>query len=275
MPDALTPRGDDQIVPKGSCVNECRVGLYSFPKCGNTWLRAIVAGMVEIPQQPHDMQTYLTDIYQGVPYENPWDFQGRRWYFYKAHHGRILDSYRDRPLDTDKVVYIYRHPLDAFLSYLNFASASVAPQAADGFPVAVETVDELTAGQMEALFSIFLENGTMLPHVTDYGSIFSHAQHFIDLSRQGGNVHVLRYEDLSADFEKEVLRIAHFLGLEDIDTQAVFAAAEARTRQDGRFFWKRKVGNYRAFLDQDQIERFETRYASELRELGYARGLMA
>lgn len=28
-------------------------------------------------------------------------------------------------IKTDKIVYIYRHPLDVFLSYLNFASKNV------------------------------------------------------------------------------------------------------------------------------------------------------
>lgn len=260
---------------EGNGVHECRVGLYSFPKCGNTWLRAIAAAMVGIPQQPHDLQKYLTDIYQGRPYECPWDFQGRRWYFYKAHHGQILDTYRDQQLATDKVIYIYRHPLDAFVSYLNFASAQVVPQAADRFPIAVTSVEELTEDQMEVFFDIFLNNGTLLPHVREYGSIFSHAQHFINLAAQSRNVLVLRYEDLSCDFGREVLRIADFLDLDGIDPDSVFAAAEARTRQDGRFFWKRKVGNYRTYLTGAQIQRFETRYAAELQELGYGRDLGA
>ncbi|WP_255453735.1 sulfotransferase domain-containing protein [Paracoccus sp. S-4012] len=260
------PRG-----AKGCVVQECRVGLYSFPKCGNTWLRAIVAAMVGIPQQRDDLQNYLTDIYQGVPYEHSWDFQGRRWYFYKAHHNRVLDRHEGRPLATDKVIYIYRHPLDAFLSYLNFASAKVAPQAGDRFPIAVTSVDELSAEEMEVFFGIFLEHGTLLPHVEDYGSIFEHARHFIDLAAGGEAVHVLRYEDLSRDFETEARRIAGFLGLDDIDPDRVFEAAEARTRKNGRFFWKRKVENYRNYLTDAQIARFEARYAPELRRLGYGR----
>ena len=111
-------------------MNECRVGLYSFPKCGNTWLRAIVAAMVGIPQEPDDLQKYLTDIYQGTPYQHPWEHQGRRWLFYKAHHNHVLTEFKGQPLETDKVIYIYRHPLDAFVSYLNFASAQVAWKAA-------------------------------------------------------------------------------------------------------------------------------------------------
>lgn len=252
-------------------MNECRVGLYSFPKCGNTWLHAIVAAMVGIPQEPDDLQKYLTDIYQGTPYQHPWEHQGRRWLFYKAHHNHVLTEFKGQPLETDKVIYIYRHPLDAFVSYLNFASAQVVPSAADRFPIAISSVEALTADQMQVFFEIFLESGTLLPHVTGYGSIFTHARHFLDLAARDRNVMILRYEDLSSDFGREVRRIAAFLGLDGVDPRAVFAAAEARTRQDGRFFWKRKVGNYRDYLTPAQIDRFEDHYSAEMRALGYAR----
>lgn len=253
-------------------MQDVRVGLYSFPKSGNTWLRAIMAGIMGIPTGPHELQKYLTDIYQGEPYTASWPFQGRNWYFYKSHHRHVLDSHDGRPLNTDKVLYIHRQPLDAFVSYLNFASARVSPDSGARLPVRIESVEALTPDEMEKLFRVFLEHGTVAPQNTAFGSIFEHARHFIGLAQKGEPVLILRYEDLMTDFAREIGRIAGFLDLQGIDAGSVHDDADGRTQQDGRFFWKRQVGSHRDFLTPEQIARFEERHAADLRLMGYAPG---
>lgn len=249
--------------------NERVVGLYSFPKSGNTWLRAIIASIVGIPEGPGNLHKYVTDTHYGGIKEHSWEFQDLDWYFYKSHHKNLLVEHKDDTIHTDKVLYIYRHPLDVFMSYLNFVSANVSPQAGKHLPIQFDKVEDLTEAELEVLFSIYLKHGTLFPKNKTFGSQFENIQNFKDMKEYGKKVHILRYEDLSENFEEEVKKICDFLEFDDIDFSAVFESADSRTKQNGKFFWKRKTGTYKEYLNADQIQRFEAEYNKELTELGY------
>ncbi|KNG92234.1 sulfotransferase domain-containing protein [Pseudaestuariivita atlantica] len=244
------------------------VGLYSFPKSGNTWLRAIIAGATGMPMGPGVMQKYVTDTHFGKVMENPWAFQGKDWYFYKSHHATLLAEDDGQPLHTDKVVQIYRHPLDVFCSYLNFVSKNVSPKAGKSLPFQFDKVEDLTPEQMEELFGIFLEHATLVPQNRAFGSVFDHFANFTKLG-ETMPVHILRYEDLYDDFEGSVMGMCDFLGLENIDINSVYRTSDRRTKQNGKFFWKRQKDNYRNFLNDDQIARFKAKWAPEMRAMGY------
>lgn len=245
------------------------VGLYSFPKSGNTWLRAIIGAITGMPHGPGMMQRYVTDSHYGPVIENPWMFQKRDWYFYKSHRKTPLVDHLDQNFDTDKFVYIYRHPLDVFVSYLNFVSKNVSPNAGQSLPVQFDKVEDLDAASMERLFAIFLEHATLFPRNKTFGGVFEHLALFRQLQENGSDVLILRYEDLMDNFNDEIIRLCDFLGFGDIDHQHVFDTADKRTRKNGKFFWKRQKENYRNYLTEDQIERFNTRYAKELQDQGY------
>lgn len=245
------------------------VGLYSFPKSGNTWLRAIIAGLTDMPSEPGVLQKYVTDSHYGKVIENPWNFQGRDWYFYKSHHKTVLTEHEDQTFVTDKILYIYRHPLDVFVSYLNFVSRNVSPKAGQSLPIHFDSVDDLTPDQMETLFAIFLENATLFPRNKAFGGVFEHIDSFKKLGATQDNVLVMRYEDLSDDFEKVVADICSFLDIEQPNTAAVYRYADHRTRQNGKFFWKRQKENFRTYLTDEQVARFTEKYAAEMQALGY------
>ena len=154
------------------------VGLYSFPKSGNTWLRAIIAGLCDIPAGPGMLQKFVTDTHYGKVLENPWEFQGKDWYFYKSHRKEVLTDHQGEVFNTDRILYIYRHPLDVFMSYLNFVSQNVSPKAGESLPVKVTTVEELTPDELETLFAIFVEHGTLFPQNKAFGSMFEHVAYF-------------------------------------------------------------------------------------------------
>ena len=246
------------------------VGLYSFPKSGNTWLRAIIAGITGMPGGPGMLQKYITDSHFGPVIENPWEFQGQNWYFYKSHHKQVLTESHDQNFDTDQILYIYRHPLDIFVSYLNFASRNVGAPVGGELPVQFDSVEDLTGQEMETLFSIFLEHATLFPRNKAFGNVFEHVRRFRDLQAAGTiPVHILRYEDLSDDFTAEAGAICEFLGIENADLAGVFDIADQRTRQDGKFFWKRRKDNYRDYLSEDQIARFYGAHREDMAALGY------
>jgi len=245
------------------------VGLYSFPKSGNTWLRAIVAGAMGMPMGPGVMQKFVTDTHFGKAMEHPWTFQDTDWYMYKSHHARLLEQDHGDPLVTDKVVHIYRHPLDVFMSYLNFVSGNVSPNAGKTLPIKFDKVEDLTPDELETLFAIFLEHATLVPQNKAFGNVFTHVSNFRKLGEDTLPVYQIKYEDLFDDFEGIVSGMCDFLGIENVDMNMVYRTADRRTKQNGKFFWKRKKENFRDFLSDEQVTRFVTRWADEMAMLGY------
>ena len=75
---------------------------------------------------------------------DPWAFQGRDWYFYKSHHQRVLTRHKGDQFATDRIVSIHRNPLDVFVSYLNFVSGNVSPQAGSALPFRFASVGDLS-----------------------------------------------------------------------------------------------------------------------------------
>lgn len=245
------------------------VGLYSFPKSGNTWLRAIIAGATEMPMGPGVLQKYVTDSHFGKVIENPWHFQGCDWYFYKSHRKHVLREHEGQVFETDKFVYIYRHPLDVFTSYLNFVSKNVSPAAGKSLQISFDSVEDLTPEQMEYLFGIFYDHATLIPANRAFGGVFEHIENFQRLAAKTGKVHIVRYEDLYDQFDETVTEICDFLGFRDVDIQSVYSFADRRTKQNGKFFWKRQKENFRNYLTDEQVTRFVGRYGDKMKALGY------
>lgn len=255
------------------CTQTQVVGLYSFPKSGNTWLRAIIAGATGMPAAADRLQHFVPDTHYGNAMERPWSFQNTNWYFYKSHKKTLLMSDWDgSPLHTDKVLYVYRHPLDVFCSYLNFASNRVSPNAGLALPFQYDSVEALSEQELNVLFTIFLKFGTLVPRNTSFGGIFEHVRYFRQRAAKTGAVHIMRYEDLFDDFETTIQSMCGFLGMGQIDTQSVYDTADKRTQQNGRFFWKRKKENFRGLLSEPQITRFFERWQTDMREMGYNDG---
>ncbi|MEM7507755.1 MAG: sulfotransferase domain-containing protein [Pseudomonadota bacterium] len=262
------PQGEiagDPVNPPGA---KC-VGLYSFPKSGNTWLRAIVAAAAKVPAGRGMLHKYVTDMHYSRVIENPWEFNGTDWYFYKSHHMDLVSEHKGQTFRTDKIVYIYRNPLDVFLSYVNFVSKNVAGNAGKRLDFEINRVEDLTPAQMERLFSRWVAHATLFPQNKTFGSYFQNVQNFMDMRDRGGAVHVIRYEDLKDNFQDTVTGMLDFIGLEGADVQAVFEDADKRTAKDGKFFWKRASKNYETYLSPDQIARFAMVYEKELAVLGY------
>lgn len=243
------------------------VGLYSFPKSGNTWLRQIVASTLQIPS--NQLQKYVTDMHYGQIMQNPFMLAGRELFYYKSHHKDLVVEHKGQKIKTDKVVYIYRHPLDVFLSYTNFLSKNVTGNAANLFSFTFDSVDDLSKEDLETLFRVFVLFGTLTPQNRVFGGYFEHTANFARLKAEGAAVHIMRYETLMEDFPGEVEKMLRFLGLPTDNMERIYEEADSRTALDGKFFWKRKVGNFRDYLTAAQIDYFEERFGDQLRSLGY------
>ena len=248
------------------------VGLYSFPKSGNTWLRAIIAGLFDLPMGPQMLGRYVPDTAMQAIGRHPVRVGDQAWCFYKSHHKHPLTEHDGVPVRTDRFLFIHRHPLDVFVSYLNYMSGNVQNIGARILGFDFARVEDLTPAQWDLAFAMFLEWGTFsLGPPTDhpFGGVFDGFANFSRMQRGGQAVHLLRYEDLITDFDATVIGIGGFLGLAMVDPARVRAISEALTTADGRFFWKRRAGTYRQYLSEDRIAAFEARWASELRMMGY------
>lgn len=273
LPEPMTDA--PQVRGRGMPGCDLLVGLHSFPKSGNTWLRAILAGIIGLPADRGRMAEYLVDIHMGQRIgQRPWRFAGRTWCFYKSHNMDPCVLQDGQVIHPDRIFYIYRHPLDVFMSYLNYLSGNVTALSGKVFGFAFDRVEDLTPDQMEQLFRRFLIHGTFDPRAANpFGNLFDSIDRFRTLQAQGQPVHVLRYEDLSDDFDAAVQGICAFLELplDPGGIERIRGSADSLTSGDGRFFWKRKVGTHASYLTAGQIDRFWDRHGHRMKALGYER----
>ena len=244
------------------------IGLYSFPKSGNTWLRQIVASALEIPANM--LHKYVTDMHYGKIMQNPFVYNGKRMYIYKSHHRQLVTEHKEQVIKNSKVVYIYRHPLDVFLSYINFLSKNVNSKAPTGIQFEIESVEKLTPDQLDSLFNVFIVFGTITPQNRVFGGYFEHVFGARVLKDQGFPIHIMRYEDLHSNFDETASEMLKFLEIKNIDVKNIQEEADKRTAQDGKFFWKRQAENYRNYLSEQQIAKFNNMYAEKMAYIGYA-----
>ena len=256
---------DDQIDNK-ALPSEV-IGLYSFPKSGNTWLRQIVASALDIPA--NILHKYVTDMHNGKIMQNPFIYNGKRLYIYKSHHRQLVVEHKEQKIKNDKVVYIYRHPLDVFLSYINFLSKNVNSKAPTGLQFEIESVENLSPDQLDALYNVFLVYGTITPQNRVFGGYFEHIFSAFALRDQGFPIHILEYEDLHTDFAKTASGVLEFLDIKGVDVETTRQEADKRTAQDGKFFWKRQAENYKNYLSEAQIAKFNRMYPDNMKLIGY------
>ncbi|HET7679947.1 MAG TPA: sulfotransferase domain-containing protein [Xanthobacteraceae bacterium] len=245
----------------------CVVGLYSFPRSGNTWLRQIVASALDIPANM--LQRFVTDMAYGQIVTHPIVYEDKEFYFYKSHHKQLVTEHRGQTIRTDKIVYIYRHPLDVFLSYLNFASKNVNSKVGEVLQFQIDSVEKLSKEELGALFSVFMSYGTITPQNRAYGGYFEHVDNAFALRESGADIHIMRYEDLLNNFVPTAGKMFEFLGIPVADIQAIHGEADKRTAQDGKFFWKRQSKVHEEFLTKDQIAAFNSTFRDKLVALGY------
>jgi Sulfotransferase domain len=270
--------------------------LASYPKSGNTWLRAIVDRIVR-PERPFDLnalgetapafsgltERFIADHGAEVPVSAPGEVR-RYWaatqhaicssstreIFLKTHNiaAKLDCGYFPDPNLTQSVIYIVRDPRDVALSFayhyrypLGLAVAALCSSSTFNFKPHL-------IGRTELLMS-------WGEHVDSWTSL----KRFPLL--------VLRYEDLLANAETGVCRIAGFLGEQVSEEQVkdVVAATsfEQLRRQEaergfteavrkGGFFRVGKAQQWREIRDQSVFQPFLDRFTRPMRRYGYLKG---
>lgn len=239
------------------------IGLYSFPKSGNTWLRQTLAGAAG-----ERMARAVPGMHRHDAIGNPVSIGGKTFRFYKSHGKTELTSHQNQPLVNDGIIYVLRHPLDVFLSYLNYQSSNVT--GSNRFLIPCDNVEDIIArGDLDLYFSVFIAFGTLDPNFGEAGSWFDNVSYWSQRAANDKQVVLIRYEDMHGDVARTLAPVADLLEIDIGELLRGFEIAQNRTQLDGRFFWKQKAGNYRDLIPSSLVERFDKHHGDFVRGLGY------
>ena len=269
------------------------VWLASYPKSGNTWLRAFLLNLVTDAQEPVDinkMAALTRGDSQAEWYAqfdprpptalSPEDLAGLR----PKVHARIADSSADSVFVkthnalvevagaamisqsvTAAVIYIVRNPLDVALSYADHL----------GRPV-------------DDILGLMAHRGFATPggesHVPEHHSDWSsHVKSWTQIQHPA--LHVVRYEDMTSEPVSTFAAIARFLGMnparKDLLRAVRFCSFKVmraqekaggfieRTPVQKRFFRAGKSGNWRQHLSAAQVRRVLGAHREQMERFDY------
>lgn len=269
------------------------IWLASYPKSGNTWLRAFLANLFaggDRPVRLNDLPNYAYGDNNLLHYR---DFTGRplesfteeevarlrpqihAWIasarphevFVKTHNAvlKIHGSPLITPSATAGAIYVARNPLDVAVSFAHHYGMSL---------------DKAVGALCNPQFALLpAEN-----HATQYLGSWSH--HVTSwLQAPGLKVHGLRFEDLVGNPKKAFATIVRFLGLPEdpagLEKAIEFSSFKELVRQeresgfieaqapDRPFFRAGKVGIWRDQLNDRQVQRLIETHGAIMRSLGY------
>jgi len=268
------------------------IWLASYPKSGNTWLRAFLANLFQNPEQPlpiNDLPSYVLGDNFLLHYEQ---FTGRRaeqlseadferlrpqiheWFahskpdsvFVKTHNvcGLINGKPLITPSATAGAIYVVRNPLDVAVSY------------AGHYQVSLDRAAELLC-----------DDRHLVPPASDQLAqyLMSWSAHVKSWTQaKDMRLHVMRYEDMLERPLKAFGALVRFLGLpKDLPRlkKAVRFSSfgelkeqnrgfvEARPDGKSRFFRSGKAGSWRESLTPEQVERIVETNREVMRIYGY------
>ena len=254
-------RGEESRAGKNVIVLPDDVFLVSYPRSGNTWTRFLVANLLH----PHEPATFA-NIERVVPdiYVNS------QVALLRAPHPRVLKSHEPFDPRYKKVVYIVRDPRDVAVSMYHWEIKR--GRIRDDCPWD-EYVRRFLAGQCEPLHS--WEDNAASWLATRWNS---------------AGFLLLRYEDMLEQPERELGRVADFVGVEHSENTLARAvelssadhmrtaekqqsrvwAPTRHTRQDIPFVRAATSGAWRSDLPDSGVRAIEAAWGPLMRLLGYS-----
>lgn len=273
------------------------VWLVSYPKSGNTWFRMFLANYLKNSEEPLSLQEIQSASISSsaVDFEdtigfNPFEMTPEEVDLYRPEMYRLLskemeendlsiykkthDAYTTNndgePLFPAEVsrcaVYFVRNPLDVCVSFANHSAGKI------------EQKTELIMNEEATLAG--KRNGQLRQILLSWKN---HVQSWKSQSRIP--ILFIRYEDmlqkpfetfgtavrfLDMEYNEERLQkaIIHsdFKLLQQIEREKGFGEKMQLCQS---FFWKGKIGNYRDFLSQEQIDRITDYNYDTMKEFGY------
>lgn len=177
--------------------------IVSYPRSGNTWTRFLVANLV-FPEQ----QVTFANIERLIP---DCEAQSSR-YVKRVPRPRIIKSHEYFDPRYMKVLYIVRDPRDVALSYYDFSRKY--RQIEDGYPLS-RYASDFVAGRLSS---------------ADWGTWAENVSSWVHTRNGQPGFLLLRYEDMLSNAERELTKVAAFLGI--ASTPERLAAAVERSSAD-------------------------------------------
>lgn len=273
------------------------VWLASYPKSGNTWLRALLTNFQSHGDVPADINNLTAskfassrqtadnalgiecsdltweeiDCYRPAIYRYLAG-QSRDLLFVKSHDAYTLNTNAEPIIPADvtiAAVYVVRNPLDVAVSLANYRGIA-----------AHDAIDQMAS-----------ESATLSGHRERLSfhlrqTLLSWSRHVLSwLDQRAIPLHVMRYEDMSQRPVETFREVVQFLGLPDnleriqravdfstFDTlrqQELEGGFRERPVETDAFFRRGRVGAWRETLTKEQVERLVRDHGAVMRRLGY------
>lgn len=275
--------------------------LASYPKSGNTWIRAFLANLLSDSDSPVDInairtgriasaRSWLDDILavetsdltqdeidRVRPLAYDWLGGSEEVSYNKIHDAYRLPGNQGSVIGSNSTlgaVYILRNPLDLAVSWAAHFTC---------------TIDDAIEQMGDPDRALSQSDDRLQPQVRQFiGTWSDHVQSWVDAPDI--SCHVVRYEDLQADPDTSFCRIAKFLKLahdrKSIERAARFSRFQALADQEARngfherpyrsrrFFRSGKVGGWRDELTCRQVAKLVADHRPVMARFGYldARG---
>ncbi len=181
--------------------------VVSYPRSGNTWTRFLIANLAF----PTENVTFA-NIERLIPDTSSQSNRALK----RTPRPRIIKSHTYFDPRCRRVLYIVRDPRDLVLSYYHFQRR--CRQIADDYPLA-DYVDDFVHGRLIS---------------AGWGSWGENVASWIYTRHNRDGFLLVRYEDMQADLELELKRIAEFLRLEPTPERlqhAIEASSPERMRE--------------------------------------------
>jgi Sulfotransferase domain len=270
------------------------IWIASYPKSGNTWLRAFLHNLLRDPPEGYDLNR-IDDFtigdssvgwYVGLVGRPPldWTMQEVGRVRRKAHeamtrafpdnvfvktHNALLADEHSGPLITLELtagaIYVVRNPLDVVISYSHHLGKSIEDT--------IKILNSSRSGNPNTTKNVYQLLGSWSEHVTSW------------TGRPHPGLHVMRYEDMLDEPERAFGAVASFLGLKPPRERLLraiercrFGELRKREEQQGfkergdaaeRFFREGRAGQWREALTAEQVERIVSAHRPTMQRFGY------
>lgn len=236
--------------------------IVSYPRSGNTWTRFLIANLLFA-----DQPVSFANIERLIPDAEALSSR----YMKRLPSPRVIKTHQYFDHRYPKVLYITRDPRDVVLSYYNFSRKY--RHIADDYPLE-DYVHGLVTGAL---------------HATAWGTWAENVGTWLAARNGRPAFLLLRYEDLIADTQTELAKVACFFGADASPERlrhAIENSSAARLRElekkeggewvatrnkrsDIPFIGNAVTGKWKAALPETAVEEIESAWGNLMTQLGY------
>ncbi len=268
------------------------IWLASYPKSGNTWLRAFLHNLLRDPKEPYSldkMADYAMGDSHGPSYQKflrkpvkemtdeeiailrpkvqkMFTEIGPDNLFVKTHNALV--DYLDRPLHymeyTAGAIYVVRNPLDMVISHADHYGYTIDESIANTAIEELKMASGKFAYEIHCSWSRHVESWTARPspglHVMRYEDMKLRPTETFD-----GLVQFLRLP-VSRDRLQRAIEFSSFDTLRRLEDETGFVE---RSDKSKKFFRQGKAGGWRDVLTRAQVEAVVAAHEKQMRRFGY------